>query len=152
MRNVFLKLKSDFISYKKNNTDENKVFSSNCFSSYKGTFVIKTPFRSSFSFGFIALSKRQQNVATLKHEHGHRLQLQNMGMLGYIKNVAIPSVAAYRLNKKGKLPFDYYGAPWESEADLLGEVNRKTNNNAWQLPNNITHRQMLKRLKKNKKS
>lgn len=151
MSHIFSKLKSDFKSFNKNNTDGEKVFSSHLFSSYKGTLVIKTPFRSSFSFGFIALSKRQQNLITLKHEYGHRVQLKRMGIFRYIKDVAVPSVATYRLSKKGKLLFDYYGAPWESEADELGEVNRTTRNKPWELPKNVTHRQMLKLMKKRKK-
>ena len=137
----------DIKNYDKTNKNEEKVLKSKLFSSYNGTFVLKTPFRSSFSFGIIALSKRQQNAETLKHEYGHRLQLKQMGLFKYIKDVAIPSVTAYRLHKKGKLTLDYYGSPWEYEADILGNVNRKTNNTPWQTDKNTTAKQMLKQMK-----
>ena len=143
----FKGIKEDFKNYDKINENEEKVFKSKLFSSYKGTFVLKTPFRSSFSFGIIALSKRQQNAETLKHEYGHRLQLRKMGLFKYIKRVAIPSVKAYRLHRKGKLTLDYYGSPWEHEADALGNVNRKTNNTPWQIPQNTTATRMLKQMK-----
>ena len=32
----------------------------------------------------------------------------------------IPSVTAFALDKMGKLPYDYYGSPWETEADRYG--------------------------------
>ncbi len=150
MKSFFINIRNDFKNFNKCNTDAEKVFSAYLFSCYNGTFVLKTRFRSSFSFGFIALSKRQQNQNTLRHEYGHKLQLKKMGVFKYISNVAIPSVKTYRLDRKGKLLFDYYGAPWESEADALGEVKRTSRNTPWPLPENVTHRQMLKLMKKRK--
>ena len=46
-----------------------------------------------------------------------------MGLLDYITDVAIPSLTAYHLDKNDKLPYDYYTAPWEAEADKYGGVN-----------------------------
>lgn len=31
----------------------------------------------------------------------------------------------------GKLPYDYYGSPWEAEADRLGGVHRTEDNTPW---------------------
>lgn len=70
--------------------------------------------------GFIGLSKQQQNSNTLKHEYGHKVQLDNMGLRNYIENVAIPSVTINILDRQGKLPYDYYSYPWEAEANELG--------------------------------
>lgn len=41
------------------------------------------------------------------------------------------SVTANLLEKMGKLPYDYYGSPWEAEADRLGGVHRTENNTSW---------------------
>lgn len=121
----------DIENYDTNNQSESVVFESNYFSNYKGVFVIKTPFDASFSLGIIGLSMQQQDEATLKHEYGHCIQLDNMGFCNYIRNVAIPSVGINLLSRAGKLPYDYYGAPWEAEADTLGGVNRTSDNTPW---------------------
>ena len=49
----------------------------------------------------------------------------------YTLDVAIPSVTINLLKRSGKLKYDYYGAPWEAEADLLGGVKRLNNNRLW---------------------
>lgn len=79
-----------------------------------------TPINASFSFGFIGLSKKHQNADTLKHEYGHKLQMNNLGVLNYVFDVAIPSVTINALQRAGKLPYDYYSYPWEKEANTLG--------------------------------
>ncbi|MBQ2815580.1 MAG: hypothetical protein IJE65_02815, partial [Clostridia bacterium] len=107
------------------------VFSSNYFSSYKGTFVLKTSFDASFFYGFIGLSKTQQTETNLNHEYGHAVQADNVGMFKYTFNVAIPSLTANVLDRYEKLPYDYYGSPWELEADMLGGVNRTSDNTPW---------------------
>lgn len=93
--------------------------------------MIKTPFDASFSFGFIGLSIEQQTEETLKHEYGHTVQMQNKGVFRYTLEVAIPSVTINILHRMDKLPYDYYGAPWEAEADALGGVERNTENTPW---------------------
>ena len=35
------------------------------------------------------------------------------------------------MNEKCNLTYDYYGSPWESEADRLGGVDRKIDNTPW---------------------
>ena len=114
-----------------NNQSEKKVFESNYFSSYKGTLVIKTPFDASFSYGIIGLSRSQQTSNTLNHEYGHIVQMEKRGIVDYTINVAMPSVTVNVLDRMDKLPYDYYGAPWEAEADMLGGVNRAYNNTPW---------------------
>lgn len=111
---------ADFDSYDSNNQSENVVFSSNYFSNYKGKLVVKIPFDASFSFGFIGLSTQQQDINTLKHEYGHTVQMTNMGAGSYIFDVVIPSVTINILDRKGKLPYDYFSYPWEAEANKLG--------------------------------
>ena len=118
--NFFQDIKEDYDNYDKENKDEEKVFASNYFSCYKGTLVLKTSFKASFSFGFIGLSREQQNADTLNHEYGHIVQLQNKGMGKYITDVVIPSVTINLLDRKGKLPYDYYSYPCEAEANELG--------------------------------
>ena len=110
----------DFVNYDTNNQEEDVVFSANYFSNYKGVLVVKTPFDSSFSFGLIGLSTLHQNADTLKHEYGHAIQLNNMGVDNYVIDVAIPSVTINILDRMGKLTYDYYSYPWEAEANRLG--------------------------------
>ena len=69
---------------------------------------------------FIGNDVENENI--VKHEYGHYLQLQEMGFGGYISNVAAPSVTAFWLNKAGKLSYDYYGSPWEHDANEKGEA------------------------------
>ena len=57
--------------------------------------------------------KRQRNVPCL-----------NMGFWNYLTKVGIPSVTGYLLGDN--LPYDYYTAPWEAEADKYGGVNPAT--------------------------
>ena len=59
------------------------------------------------------------------------LQLDNLGWGSYISEVALPSLTANILDRWGKLPYDYYGSPWESEADQLGGVIRQKDNTPW---------------------
>ena len=82
--------------------------------------MLKTPFDASFSFGIIGLSTQQQNSNTLNHEYGHKLQLDDKGIGEYMIDVVVPSVTINVLDRKGKLPYDYYSYPWEAEANELG--------------------------------
>ena len=131
VKNFFNGVSEDIKNFDKKNESEQKVFDSNYFSGYKGSLVVKTPFDASFSFGIIGLSKDQQNSNTLNHEYGHTVQMNNKGLVKYTKEVAIPSITINVLDRMDKLPYDYYGAPWEAEADMLGGVDRKYNNEPW---------------------
>jgi len=113
-------LTEDARNYDEDNTDEQEVFNSNVFSSYRGVLVIKTDFEASFSFGFIGLSKSQQTPDTLKHEYGHTVQLEQLGFSDYVSDVTIPSILTNILDRQGTLTYDYYSYPWEAEANELG--------------------------------
>ena len=126
----------DIINFDVNNTSEQVVLNSHYFSYYKGTFVIKLPIgKNAASFGIIILGSKVSNPDVVKHEYGHKVQFEKKGIVKYIFEVAIPSVTANILNRMGKLPYDYYGSPWEHEADIFGGVNR----NATLWPTGITY-------------
>ncbi|MBQ8830437.1 MAG: hypothetical protein IJ017_02420 [Oscillospiraceae bacterium] len=117
---------------KKQNTDIEKVLKARHFSSYMSVPVIKLPIGDSgMSLGVIFLGKDVDSPQLLLHEYGHRLQLKNMGFFRYFIKIFIPSLTANILWRKGKLPYDYYGSPWESEADVLGGVVRTKANRPW---------------------
>ena len=127
MKNV----KQDIKKYKKNNKSEQRVIEANYVSAYKGTVVIKIPGTSGASFGVMAVGNKVKSTNLVKHEYGHRLQLDDMGVINYTTDIAIPSVTANLLDRMGKLPYDYYGSPWEAGADELGGVCRTYNNTPW---------------------
>ena len=110
----------DCRNFNPGNTNEQAVFKSNYFSAYKETIVIKTNFQSSFSFGIIGLSREQEEADILNHEFGHCLQLEQKGIGRYVFEVAIPSMIICDLDKKDRLPYEYYSYPWEAEANQLG--------------------------------
>ena len=83
------------------------------------------------SFGVIFLGDNITSKDTVRHEYGHTRQLKDMGLYLYIVDVAIPSVMGNLLDRSEKLPYDYYGSYWESGADELGGVIRRTNNQKW---------------------
>ncbi len=113
-------VEEDFKNYDTTNQSEDVVFSSNYFSNYKGALVVKTSLDTSFSFGIIGLSAQQQDSESLKHEYGHTVQMENMGVVKYVTDVAIPSITINVLARQEKLPYDYYSYPWEAEANRLG--------------------------------
>lgn len=131
MKKVVKNVKEDIKNFNKNNKKEDVVFKANYFSSYKGMIVIKTPFDRSFSYGIIGLSKEWQTSNTLNHEYGHGVQMKKRGIVNYTTQVAIPSVTISALDQMDKLPYEYYGAPWEAEADKFGNVNRTDENTPW---------------------
>ena len=129
---LVLGIVKDIQNYDSENTDEEKVLEANFFSSYKGTLVIKTRGDYALSFGVILLGRQYEDLSanTVRHEFGHRVQLDNMGLIRYIYKVAIPSVIANKMQDHG-LPFDYYSSPWESEADYYGGATRQTFKDPW---------------------
>lgn len=127
-RNVLVGLATDAVLFNPYNVSEKRTLCSNYFSAYKGAFVIRTPFDSSFSFGFIGLRRGEGDPNVLKHEYGHFLQFKRMGITKYTHDVAIPSVMINLLDRKGALPYDYYSYPWEAEANKLGNANLSDGN------------------------
>jgi hypothetical protein len=127
-----MKISEDFRNYDKNNTSEEKVINAHFFSAYKRAFVLKLPIGyNAASFRTIFLGRKIKNTNVVKHEYGHRLQFDKLGFFRYISRVATPSVLANLLYKLKKLPYDYYGSPWENEADILGGVSRSFENMLW---------------------
>ena len=98
------------------NTNENAVLGSNKVSFYKGMPVFRTNGDRSGTFYAIAL-KRSANAVELRHERGHGSQAMAMGVLTYLFTVGVPSPA-----KLGPWAANgnYYSAPWETMADILG--------------------------------
>ena len=114
------------------NTDESATLNSSKVSFYKGVPVFRTAGGRSGSFGAIFLTKGS-GVDTLRHERGHNWQLMMMGIGTYGFTVGIPSPS--KLGKWNK-DENYYGAPWETMADILGDVKGRTHSsteiwNAW---------------------
>ena len=88
----------DIQNYDRNNSSEQTVLESHYFSSYKGKFVLNLPIgRNAFSFGIIFMGTGVPDTEynTVKHEYGHTVQFDKMGMWNYTKDVAIPSVTGY---------------------------------------------------------
>ena len=79
----------------------------------------------------MVIGNKNKSTNTVKHEYGHKVQFDNMGLRTYVAKVAVPSVTANILDRMGKLPYDYYGSEWEAEADRLGGVHRTSNNTPW---------------------
>ena len=129
---MFRRIIEDKCNFDFDNDDEKKVLQSHYYSAYKRTLVIKVPLcASGLSIGIIFLGTKVKDENLVKHEYGHRLQLKNMGLFRYLKKVFFPSVTANIINRLGRLPYDYYGSLWESEADRLGEVKRKKSVVLW---------------------
>ena len=128
----------DIKNYDKNNTDVEKVYESNYFSSYKGTTIIRhsSDFLTSWGIGNMIFLNHSEDplagssigsnqISTLNHEHGHTQQCDELGLGKYILFVAIPSMAYNLASRDNKtLNDNYYNMPWEYDADLRGGVTR----------------------------
>ena len=87
-------------------------------------------FTSSFGAIFLTGLSTEDDV---RHERGHNWQLMMMGIGTYAFTVGIPSplmLGGWNDNK------NYYGAPWETIADILGGVKERNHSkneiiNAW---------------------
>ena len=135
IKNFLNDIGEDIENYEADNTDVEKVYDSNYFSSYKGALVVRyyDEFLTSAALnGTILLNHHgfkgstveyQENM--LNHEYGHILQEREFGTAKYLFAIVIPSVA-YNLKSRGnaELEADYYNMPWEYDADVRGDVNR----------------------------
>ena len=123
------KICDDVINFDANNEDAEKVLNSKYFSAYKGKLVIRHSFdgTSCGIFETIFLNRVDADDDTVKHEYGHTLQEEQIGTVGYIFKVAIPSLTCYCLSDKYDW-FDrnYFNMPWEYNADERGEVSSRT--------------------------
>lgn len=69
---------------------------------------------------------REGNEVLLKHEYGHTLQLEELGLIDYCNYVVIPSVLCYWGTEFGILPEEnYFSYPWEYQADQYGKSSHK---------------------------
>lgn len=108
------------------NSNEQATLNSNNVSFYKGVPVFRTASGGrSGSFGAIFLTK-SSGVDTLRHERGHNWQLMMMGVGTYGFTVGIPSPLKLGQWDSAR---NYYGAPWETMADLLGGVSGRSHSN-----------------------
>jgi len=102
------------------NTSEAAALDSNYFSIYKGMFVVRTNTNRSASFVMMFLTHGEDNwpegIEDVKHEYGHFIQMQELGILAFAIGIAIPSVT--------HKPYDYYNQKWEVTADMFGGVGR----------------------------
>lgn len=144
----FKKIREDCTGYDRHNTSEEIVYKAHFFAGYKGAFILMTPFRMSFSCGVIGLSRYQKKARILRHEYGHYLQLKQRGWFRYIKEIVLYSVTENLLYRKGKLPYDYYGSPWEAEADRLGGVENCTECTPWPSWLSGSYKEMLRLFRK----
>jgi len=112
----------DIENYNLQNTSEEVALAAHYFSRYKGCLVIrfKIPTKRSFSLGALFIDRRDNTVATMKHEYGHTVQLKELGLLRYLVFIAIPSVFSQSSGMK------YYEQMWEVTADIFGEVDPAT--------------------------
>lgn len=105
------------------NSDEDATLNSSMVSFYRGAPVFRTAAGGrSGSFGAIFLTDGSR-TDTLRHERGHNWQLMMMGIGTFGFSVGIPS--PLNLGKWDKTG-NYYGAPWETMADILGGVDGRT--------------------------
>lgn len=100
---------------------------------YKGHKVHKIlPSNAGFSFGDIFLPQNTDDtisaVMHLRHEYGHTVQLDKLGVMAYTGYVVLPSVTCYAIDELGIMDLSYYSLPWEFEADRLGEVSGRLYN------------------------
>jgi RHS repeat-associated protein len=111
----------------KNNLDKDG------FTYYKGVPVVEAdlPGVSAFSYGIIVMDPEYINnpkydfESTLKHEYGHIVHQQIIGLPNYTTKVAIPSLICASMRKSNKFIDDnYMSLPWEHTAEILGDVNR----------------------------
>ena len=126
------------------NRDEKNVLLAKRAAFYNGRLILKTPFKASASFGIIFISRKQNSLVTLRHEYGHIIQLKKIGFFRFFVKVAIPSVTGNLLHRMGRLSTaEYYGLPWEHEADEYGGVIRSAvilRQGTW-----VTYKSLVKR-------
>lgn len=115
---------SDMCNIKWNpfNSDATATVNSNIISFYKGVPVLKWNIERSGSFYGIVL-RNGADATELNHERGHNWQAMMMGIANYGFAIGIPSAAGFGSYNE-QTGDNYYRAPWEITADLLGGVSR----------------------------
>ena len=106
------------------NSDEQAVLDAEHFAFYKGILVIRTNLDRSGSFGILFIS-RKENMRdnpedVVRHEHGHTVQLAQLGIVKYAFCIFVPSCFQWGSNP------EYYRRPWEITADIFGGVQSRS--------------------------
>lgn len=110
------------------NTDEQVVLESEGLSFYHGVPVIKADFGNGGGLSFIIILLdddyvyNETGINTLKHEYGHKLHMDDIGVANYLFTTAIPSLIGAGLSNAGIIDIDYYSLPWEYVANMYGGV------------------------------
>ena len=87
--------------------------------------------KAAFSCGVIFISDKVNDENLVRHEYGHVVQLQKLGINRYSTTVVLPSVICFYLDEAGWLPENsYYNLPWEYKADEEGGVTWQHSQNA----------------------
>jgi len=110
----------DFKNFDASNQSEEVVLESNYFSFYKGKLVLRTDLERSGSFGALFISRaennRQNPQDTVRHEYGHTVQLEELGVIKYTLCIGLPSIFEW-----GSHTY-YYDGVYEISADRYGGV------------------------------
>ena len=138
-------LAEDISNYDKNNDNPDKVRDAHYIQGYKGDNVIKEKLGMTFGIGdmiFYDLSNDDEDVnvderqKTLDHEYGHNRQYDNMGLINYLSEVALPSMNGWMKSRRKELvdkdgnSINYYSdQPWENGANKLGGVEPEPDGN-----------------------
>ena len=106
------------------------------FAFYKGVPYIKADLGNGGAFSFIIVifddsyTENNGGIDTVKHEYGHRVHLNQIGVVDYAAKVALPSLICAGLTNSGKIQHKYYHSiPTEYIADWLGKANHKNATN-----------------------
>ena len=95
------------------NESEEKTLASNYFSAYKGQIVIREDWGftngRSGSFGIMFLNSNEKEINAVRHEYGHFVQLKLLGIYGYVRYVAIPSILSGYDYKNAELGRSFIG-------------------------------------------
>ena len=107
-----------------NNEDEQTVLDSDYISFYRGVPVIRTNGDRSGFWGVIFLTHEtntyENPAGMVRHEYGHAIQMQRLGIIRYTSNILIPSWLQWGTNP------DYYSREVEVTADYFGGVTSRS--------------------------
>ena len=117
-------VRTDISNFDINNTSEDVVLNSNYFSFYKGKLVLRINGDRSGSFGILFITRETNRRANpqdvVRHEYGHTVQMDQLGVIDYLLCIGIPSYFEW-----GSDP-NYYRRPWEITADIYGGVRSRS--------------------------
>ena len=138
----------DLMNFNLSNDDAAAALAAEYFSAYRGQVVLRTNWgEGAMSTGIMFVGRRVTDPDIIRHEHGHFLQLKELGALAYMYGIGVPSFnqeltmgAGWELflhlfdpwNNpelwsilflgKHSFPDIYHSRPWEALADIMGGV------------------------------